>query len=77
MYTEVVPVSTLRALMGWGLVGPEGCVVGIAQSRLEPKKPIVRGQAPETQRPPRQGLETLLGVAGRKIMTPGFMGWQD
>ena len=48
MYTEMVPVSAVRALMGWCLVGPEGCIVGITQPRLEPKKPLVPGQAPET-----------------------------
>ena len=78
MYTEIVPVSTVRALMGWGLVGPESCVAGITQPiELEPKRPLVPRHASETQRPPRQGVETLVGVAGRKVRTPSFMGWQD
>ena len=52
MYTEIVSASTVCAHMGRGLVGPEGCVVGITQPRLESKQPFVPGQAPETQRPP-------------------------
>ena len=77
MYTEIVPASTVCSHMGRGLFGPAGCVVGITQPRLESKTPFVPGQAPETQRPPRQGVETSVGVVGRKVTTPGFMGWQD
>ena len=51
--------------------------MGRKQPGLEPEKPLVPGQAPETHWPPRQGVETLLGVAGRKVMTPGFLGLQD
>ena len=60
-----------------GTHGVESGLVGRTQPRLEPEKPLVPGQAPEPQRPPRQGVGTLVGVAGRKVMTPGFLGLQD
>ena len=73
--TGIVSAGAVGATVGGGCVGPESGVVGISQSQLEAKKPLLPNKSSKLPRMPGDGVETVMAVAGDEVMCPSLVGW--
>ena len=74
MQTEIVTAVAVWAVrLARGII-PEGGIVGIPHAGLQAERPLVPSQAPESQWPPREWVEGVVGVTGNGIVRPHFMG---
>ena len=74
MQTEILTAVAVWAVcLARGII-LEGGIVGIPHAGLQAEKPLVPRQAPESQWPPGERVEGVVGVRGNGIVGPHFVG---
>ena len=77
MHTATVAGAACSTRGVFILVPSERCIVAETCPRLDPKKPLVPGQAPVAQWAPWDRVEMVMPVRRDKVMGPHFVGGQD